>query len=92
MLLDTGAVVSVASEQIYKKYLSHLPLREARNLRSYSWEKLKLLGEITVTVQYGEQKYNLPLVIVAGNNPALLGRSWLKNIKLDWGEIFSAVP
>jgi len=89
MLVDTGAVVSIVPEQIYRKYLSHLPLRKARDLRSYSGDKLKLLGKITVTVIYGKQKCNLPLVIAKGNKPALFGRNWLEKIKLNWGEIFS---
>ena len=43
MLIDTGAVVSIVPEQIYKEHLSHLPLRKTRDLRSYSGDKLKLL-------------------------------------------------
>ncbi len=38
-------------------------------------------------VQYGEQKKSLPLVIVAGNGPTLLGRNWLQHIQLDWTEM-----
>ena len=51
MLIDTGAVVSIVPEQIYKEHLSHLPLRKARDLRSYLSDKLKLLGEVTVMVE-----------------------------------------
>ena len=29
----------------------------------------------------------MPLVIVKGSGPALLGRNWLEKIKLDWGKI-----
>ena len=50
---------------------------------------MKLLGELTVTVEYGTQKCELPLVIVRGNKPALFERNWLEKIKLDWGEIFA---
>ena len=91
MLIDTGAVVSVVPEWVYKKYLSHLSLRKARPLRSYSGDKLNLLEEVTVTVVYGNQRSSLPLVIVKGDKPALLGRNWLEQIRLDWGEIFSVV-
>ncbi len=38
-------------------------------------------------VQYGEQKKSLPLVIVAGNGPTLLGRNWLQHIQLDLTEM-----
>ena len=89
MLIDTGAVVSIVPEQIYKDHLSHLPLKKARDLRSYSGDKLKLLGEVTVTVVYENQKSQLPPVIVQGKKPALFGRKWLEKIKPDWGEIFA---
>ena len=74
---------------MYRKHLSQLPLKEARELRSYSGDKLDLLGELTVTVEYHAHKYELPLVIVKGDKPALLGRNWLEIIKLDWGKILS---
>ena len=43
-------------------------------------------------VEYGTQRVELPLVIVAGDRPALLGRNWfesiqLESIKLDWPSI-----
>lgn len=85
MIVDTGAVVSVVPEWMYQKYLAHLPLVKARDLRSYSGDRLELLGESTVTVEYGTQKCELPLVIVKGDKPALFGRNWLEKIKLDWG-------
>ena len=89
MLVDTGAVVSIAPEYLYRKHLSQLPLKEARELRSYSGDKLDLLGEFTVTVEYNAHKYELPLVIVKGDKPALFGRNWLEKIKLDWENILS---
>ena len=55
MLVDTGAVVSIASKHIYRKQLSHVPLRKASDLRSYSGDKLHLLGELTVTADYSIQ-------------------------------------
>ena len=40
-----------------------------------------------VTVVYGEQKAKLPLLVVPGSGPSLLGRNWLKLIHLNWPEI-----
>ena len=91
MLVDTGAVVLIVPERIYRKYLPQAPLRKARDLRSYSGDKLNLIGELTVTVQYGAQEYNFPLVIVKGDKPSLFGRNWLEKIKLDWGRFFQLV-
>ena len=38
-------------------------------------------------MKYKSQVATLPLLIVAGNGPALFGRDWLGTIKLDWEEI-----
>ena len=35
------------------------------------------------------QKQKLVLVVVAGNDPSLLGRNWLKYIRLDWSSLFA---
>ena len=29
----------------------------------------------------------LPLIVLAGNGPTLLGRDWLERIRLEWGRI-----
>lgn len=42
---------------------------------------------IEVTVELNMQKRKLPLYIIEGNHPALLGRTWLERIKLDWQEV-----
>ena len=69
-MMDTGAVISIIPEWMYQKYLTHLPVVKARGLQSYSGDKLKLLGKLTVTVEYVTQKCELPLVIVKGTNQA----------------------
>ncbi len=85
MEIDTGAVVSVASDTFYKEHLQHLPLKtSSRQLRSYSGDKIELLGEVSVHVEYEAQKFEFPLTIVRGNKPALMGRNWLTYLKLDW--------
>ena len=45
-------------------------------------------GTLTVDVQYGQQHHqNLKLLIVDGSGPCLMGRDWLKVVRLDWREI-----
>ena len=34
-------------------------------------------------MQYGSQKHELGIVVVAGDGPSLLGRDWLNHIKFD---------
>ena len=37
-----------------------------------------------MAVSYKSQQANLPLIVVAGSGPSLLGRNWLSSIQLDW--------
>ncbi|RXN15243.1 Retrovirus-related Pol poly from transposon opus [Labeo rohita] len=90
MQLDTGAAVSLMSELSYREFLSHLPLsKTSMQLITYSGERILLLGSVDVPVQYERQNVTLPLVIVKGERPALLGRNWLEKILLDWPNIFN---
>ena len=88
--LDTAASVSVVGEQIYKTQMSHFTLEPAGlSLTSYSWDSIDVLGNINVPVQYHGQRDVLPLIVVGGDKPALLGRNWLSRLQLDWGKIFA---
>ena len=89
MQVDTGTRVSMVSEAVYKEKLQHLALRETKlKLRTYTGEPVPVLGVVDVTVEHNEQKKTLPLYIIQGNRPALLGRRWLKKIRLNWQEVF----
>ena len=56
----------------------------------HTGDHLQVLGSIEVGVVYKKQSYTLPLLVVAGNGPSLLGRDWLASIQLDWNELFYA--
>ena len=45
------------------------------------------MGMREVEVKYESQGAKLPLVVVEGTGPTLLGRNWLGSIRLDWGKI-----
>ena len=90
MEVDTGAVLSVISEATRKKTFSKETLHLSElALRTYTDEPMQVVGTINVKVQYGEQNQKLVLVVVKGDGPSLLGRNWLKYIRLDWHNIFS---
>ena len=57
-------------------------------LHSYSGESIPVVGTVNVVVKYGTQTATLPLLVVKGAGPSLLGRNWLAIIKLDWHDIF----
>ena len=50
---------------------------------------IKVLGEMEVTVQYQDQKKKLNLLVVTGHGggTSLLGRDWLRHLKLNWCEL-----
>ena len=46
-----------------------------------------MLGSVEVDVAYQGQTAQLPLVVVKGGGPTLMGRNWLNKIVLNWNEI-----
>ena len=56
---------------------NHITLRTTDvHLKTYTGEALEILGEADVTVNYGEEKQQLVVYVVAGNGPNLMGRDW----------------
>ena len=85
MEVDTGAAVSVIAENVYRQNFGYVVLQESHwLLKSYSGHKLDTVGEIEVHVVYGKITKTLPLVVIRGNGPTLLGRNWMAEIRLDW--------
>ena len=89
MELDTGAGVTLIDEHTYKQMrdrpkLTACPVR----LRSYTGELIPVLGEFVTDVQYnGASHRELPVVVVKGSAPCLLGRNWLERMKICWSEV-----
>ena len=90
MEVDTGATVTVMG--LAKCRELGLPLKDLKEtmvrLKTYTGEVVKPEGVLNVVVKYEGQVETLPLVVVKGEVPALLGRNWLMKIRLNWGELF----
>jgi len=85
MELDTGAAVSVISEQTQRRLFPQTTLKPTSVLlRTYTGEPMTVAGEMTVNVQYRAQSCTLPLLVVAGNGPTLFGRDWRRYFELEW--------
>ena len=85
MELDTGSAVSVISKEVYEDKFKELPLRKTNlRLETYTKEAVCPLGVLTVQVFYKEQSRSLDLYVVPRGGPPLFGRSWLKEVNLDW--------
>ena len=81
MLVDTGASVSILSMKWFKSLWTgahRLAIKPSGvNLRTYSGERLRVVGEAAVQVTYRGQKHSLMITIVEGSGPPLLGRDWV---------------
>jgi len=88
MEVDTGASASIISEETYEKSWPEADRPQltpsTRKLRTYTGEELRVQGCLMVDVTYGEQREALPLLVIAGSGPSLMGRDWLQKIRLDW--------
>ena len=88
MELDTGAAYSVISEATYHATFSEMKLRPSEILlKSYMAERIPVLGQLNAHVDYEDQRARLVLLVVAVDGPSLLGRNWLRYVKLDWKQI-----
>ena len=76
MELDTGAAMSLISETTKKELFPMVNLRHSRVvLKTYTSEKITVLGEMDVDVKYGDQEYTLTLLVIKGPGPSLTGRN-----------------
>ena len=58
-------------------------------MKTYSDERIQVLGEVQLPVYYQGQNAKLTTFVVKRNNPALFGRDWLSKLKLDWAKILA---
>ena len=90
MEVDTGAAVSIVSNDIYQKLWPKEKLDESNIvLRTYSGEQIKQIGSKQVEVKYNGQVNTVELVVVEGKGPSLFGRNWLQHFRLDWKNLLS---
>ena len=86
-----GASISSMSERTYDSLINaglDVPLENSTTaLKTYSGESLPVLGRLMVDVKVDQQVCKLPLTIIKGVGPTLLGRDWLSKLKLNWSKI-----
>ena len=86
MEVDTGACVSLVSEQTFQSLLPKKgDIATTTRFTAYSGQEIKAIGKIEVSVEYEAQRVVLLLTIVAGTGPSILGRNWLASI--NWKAI-----
>lgn len=60
-------------------------------LRTYSGQKLRVLGKIVVNVSFNNSGAELELIVVSGDGPTLLGMDWLTVLEIDVSSCVQAV-
>ena len=94
MEVDTGASASVISETTYQQLLPETPpvLHPSTiKLPTYTGGALKIIGSTTAAVKYQGQTAKLPLLIIKGAEPSLLGKDWLSSIRFPWQYLFHKI-
>ena len=84
MELDTGATITIVPEKKFREILPRAKVEKSDvHLKTYTGESLPVVGEVVVSVKHDKQAKDLVLTIVGGDGPSLLGRDWLKHLKLN---------
>ena len=91
MEVDTGAAVTVISKHQVAQIYPTLPLLQPTpvKLRTYTGSEIPVAGTLMVKVQHQQQSIELPVIVLEGSGPYLLGQDWLAHIRLDWQAMFS---
>ena len=88
MEIDTGAAVSLISRSTFDAVFPGACLEQSSlTLKTYTGEQMTIEGELAAEVKLRGQTQHLPLVVVSGNGPSLLGRNWLQRLRIQWQQI-----
>ena len=85
MEVDTGAALSPAPESAVAALLPSAELQPTNVVvKTYTGKVDPCEGH---AVSHGQQTYRNLKLLVQGSSPSLMGRDWLKVIRLDWRNI-----
>lgn len=89
--IDSGSPVTIIGEDDKQHYFrENRVLPTDTKLVSYCGNEIKVLGFFAVRVDSGIESRNLKLYVVKSKRKPLLGREWLRELKLNWNEIFNS--
>ena len=54
---------------------------------TYTGEKIPLLGTVNTTIKYKDQNTTLPVLIMKGQGPDIIGRDSITSLKLKWSSV-----
>ena len=87
--VDTGASATLINESTFHLICSKQTpdVSKADVLRTYTVEKVPLLGTGKTTIKYKDQATRLPVLIVKGQGPNIMGRDSITALKLKWSSV-----
>eukprot|EP00117_Sycon_ciliatum_P022463 scpid41478/ scgid19373/ Uncharacterized protein K02A2.6 len=92
MELDTGAEHTVIPEKLWQAKWSDVSLCKSDiRLCAFGGTDIPVLGEARVSVKCNAQVVECSLLVVKEGSCALLGRDWLRHIRLDWQAISASL-
>ena len=93
MEVDTGAAVTVMSLPCYERVKGEEQQLKKSDLKlkTYTGEIVSPEGVGQLMVKYRDQQFELPVTVVKGSVPNLMGRDWLSRLQLKWDQLFPNV-
>ena len=80
--VDTGCSVTIMNRSEYSQLWDSAKVPDLNtcslHLKTYTGERVDTLGAANVTVQHSVTVTPLPVVVISGNEPNLLGQGWIK--------------
>ena len=56
-------------------------------MKTYTKERLQVLGKAILDVIYEKQQLSMPVHMIKETGPSLFGRDWLAKVTLNWGSM-----
>ena len=92
MELDTGAALTCMGNKKFRESHPNAKVHKTNiKLKTFSGEIMEPIGIADVEVESEGKSTKLPIVITPGDTPTLLGRNWLKQLKIDWKRVFDVL-
>jgi predicted aspartyl protease len=85
--MDTGATDTIININDWYKLGSPTLRSSQLIINCYNGARLQVKGKCDVKVQYKNQYFNLPIIVINGNKPSLLGLNWIKILQFDVNQI-----
>ena len=81
--IDTGSGVTIMSRSAAEHLFGQVAYTSSsQKLHTYAGHQLEVVGRLNVTVSHGRRRRKLPLYVINGAGPNLLGRAWLKQLDI----------